>query len=401
MLFVSVPVMGADFQKGLDAYKNRDYVTALREWEPLANDGNVKAQYNLSKMYARGQGVPLDFKTAFMWLIRASKQGDVTAQHDLGYMYAIGYGVQKDLVDAYRWITIAASHGHRASMEYQYYLKGLMTSAQVKKALQLASNFVPKKTKPPQTAKVTPQPKPKSKPKRKSKPVPKSGSTGSGFFISKLGHVITNQHVVNKCRKVTVGANANKQVAAKVLETDHRNDLALLRISSTKMASAETKSLISKLGIAVVPLATRGLLRSDKVERGEDVLVAGYPYGVTYSNSMKVTKGIVSDVRGFGNDTGQFQIDAAVQPGNSGGPIYDAHGNIIGVVVSQLNKLKFAKNTGSLPENVNFGIKASTVRQFLNASGLPTKLSERTKVMSTRDLAKIAENQTVMVVCYR
>jgi S1-C subfamily serine protease len=119
------------------------------------------------------------------------------------------------------------------------------------------------------------------------------------------------------------------------------------------------------------------------------------------SNSIKVTKGIVSANRGMGDDPGQFQIGAAVQPWNSGGPIYDANGNIVGLVVAQLNKLKVAKAIGSLPENMNFGIKASTVRQFLTASGLPTKWSSRSKGMSTKDLAKIAKNQTVMVVCNR
>ena len=168
-----------------------------------------------------------------------------------------------------------------------------------------------------------------------------------------------------------------------------------------QMASVETKSLIRKLGIKVVPLATDGLMRSEDVELGEDVLVAGYPYGAIFSDDIKVNKGIVSGLRGMGDDTGQFQIDAAVQPGNSGGPIYDENGNIVGVVVSQLNKMKFAKATGSMPENVNFGIKASTVRQFLNASGLPTKWSKRSKSMSTRELAKIAKSQTVMVVCHQ
>jgi len=167
------------------------------------------------------------------------------------------------------------------------------------------------------------------------------------------------------------------------------------------MASADTKSLISKLGITIVPLASGGLLRSEDVALGEDVLVSGYPYGDIFSNTIKVTKGIVSANRGFGDDTGQFQMDAAVQPGNSGGPIYDENGNIVGVVIAQLNKLKVAKAIGSLPENVNFGIKASTVRQFLNASGLPTKWSKRSKSMSTRELAKIAKSQTVMVVCHR
>ena len=81
-------------------------------------------------------------------------------------------------------------------------------------------------------------------------------------------------------------------------------------------------------------------------------------------------------------------------------PIYDENGNIVGVVISQLNKRKFEKIMGSMPESVNFGIKASTVRQFLTASGLPTKWSKRSKRMSTKQLAKIAKNQTVMVVCH-
>jgi len=226
-----------------------------------------------------------------------------------------------------------------------------------------------------------------------------SKTFGSGFFVSKIGHIITNQHVVSDCRKITVGDNATKQVAASILEKDKRNDLALLRISSTQMASVETKSLISKLGLKLVPLASGGLVRSEDVELGEDVLVAGYPYGELFSNSIKVTKGIVSSNKGMGDDSGQFQMDAAVQPGNSGGPIYDENGNIVGVVISQLNKLKVAKAIGSLPENVNFGIKASTVRQFLTSAGLPTKWSNRTERKSTKELAQIAKNQTVMVVC--
>tara|TARA_B110000196_G_C20625795_1_gene421643 strand:+ start:182 stop:568 length:387 start_codon:yes stop_codon:yes gene_type:complete len=120
-----------------------------------------------------------------------------------------------------------------------------------------------------------------------------------------------------------------------------------------------------------------------------------------YSNTIKVTKGIVSASRGIGDTRGQLQMDAAVQPGNRDGPVYDKNGNIVGVVVSQLNKLNFAKAIGSLPENTNFGIKASTVRQFLTCSGLPTKWSQRSQSMFTKELAKIAKNQTVMVVCNR
>ena len=193
-------------------------------------------------------------------------------------------------------------------------------------------------------ARLPTSPKPPS-PITATKPQRKSSSTGSGFFISKLGHIVTNQHVVRRCISVTVGDNSKTQVLANILETDKRNDLALLRISSTKMASVETKSLIRKLGISVVPLASEGLLRSDDVNLGERVMVSGYPFGNIFSDAIKVTTGIVSSNRGIGDNTSQFQIDAAVQPGNSGGPIYDENGNIVGVVVAQLNKTaQFSRN---------------------------------------------------------
>ena len=242
-------------------------------------------------------------------------------------------------------------------------------------------------------------------PKKKQPPKSRGGS-GSGFFISKLGHIITNEHVVKKCNKITVGDNIDRQVPAKLIEVDRKNDLALLKTKTLDLASSETKSLIKKLstqklGIKIVPLATAGLMRSNDVELGEQIVVAGFPYGDIFSKDIKVTFGNVNSTKGVGDDSSQFQIQAPVQIGNSGGPIYDKYGNIVGVVVAQLDKLKMAKAIGSLPENVNFGIKSSTVKQFLNSSGLPTKWAERNKKMSDKDISQIASKQTLMVVCYR
>jgi S1-C subfamily serine protease len=238
--------------------------------------------------------------------------------------------------------------------------------------------------------------------KSSSQPPPSESSqssSGSGFFVSKMGHVITNAHVVKDCQGVTVGDNTNNQTSAELISSDTKNDLALLKLSSLEMASLETETLVRKLEAKIMPLASEGLLRPEVVELGEKVMVAGYPYGDIFSNTIKVTGGMVSATRGIGDDTSRFQLDAAVQPGNSGGPIYDDRGNIVGVVVSQLNKLNVAKATGSLPENVNFGIKASTVRQFLTSSGIPTKWSQRSKEVSNKELAKIAQNQALMVMC--
>jgi uncharacterized protein len=371
----------------------QDWKTAMKWWKLAGKQGIVDAQYSLGFMYQNGETDPQDYKTAVKWLKLAARQGHARAQFGLGFMYQNGQGIIQDNVYAHMWYNIAASSGDKDAIKLRDIIAKQMTPSQLEKAQDFARNFIPKKSSP---VIVTKKPSVPSK-----KPLPrKSGSTGSGFFVSKLGHILTNAHVVRNCGSITVGDNAKKQVATILLEIDKRNDLALLKISNTQMASIETKSLISKLGLKLVPTASEGLLRSDDVELGEDVLVSGYPYGEIYSDTIKVTKGIVSANKGIGDDTGQFQMDAAVQPGNSGGPIYDENGNIVGVVVSQLNKLKFAKAIGSLPENVNFGIKASTVRQFLTSSGLPTKWSNRSKRMNTKELAKIAKNQTVMVKCH-
>jgi uncharacterized protein len=405
----------ADYQKGLTAYKSGDYATALHEWAPLANQGNADAQNHLGWMYDNGRGVPKDDKIAVRWYTLAAKQGDAYSQSRLGFMYTTGQGVPSNRKTAQMWYMLAAKQIESDAL--------VMTLLDIdaKKAWDAVTlpTVTLEKSSPSSPSvnekelqrlrrenarlKRNNQSKRKQAAKRpppKSSPPSKSGSSGSGFFVSKLGHIITNAHVVRNCGSITVGESVKKQVATTLLETDKRNDLALLKISSTQMASVETKSLISKPGLKLVPNASEGLLRSEDVELGEDVLVSGYPYGDIYSNTIKVTKGIVSANRGIGDDTGQFQMDAAVQPGNSGGPIYDGHGNIVGVVVAQLNKLKFAKAIGSLPENVNFGIKASTVRQFLTSSGLSTKWSNRSHIMPTKELAKIAKNQTVMVVCH-
>jgi len=404
------PTFTPDFQYGIYAFRKGDYATAVKNWRPLAEQGNANAQTRLGETYRAGLGVTKDFKEAAHWYRKAAKQGDAFAQYNLGLIYHYGLGVTKDYKEAIRWYRKVP---HLADAQFNIAL--------LEKTLRREGKLPPRSrqaSKPPAPSaskqqkelerlrrenarlKKEKQAKPK-KVAKKPKPSPKNGNAGSGFFISKAGHVITNQHVVNKCKRVTVGDNARKQVAADILETDRSNDLALLKISSTKMASAETKSLMRKLGIKIVPLASEGLMRSEDVELGEDLLVAGYPYGEIFSSTIKVTTGIVSAMRGLGDDSSQFQMSAPVQPGSSGGPIYDGNGNIVGVVIAQLNKRKFEKEFGSMPENVNFGIKASTVRQFLKTSGLPTKWSRRSKPMTTKELAKVAKSQTVMVMCHR
>ena len=98
----------ADYQKGLTAAQSGDYATALREWTPLAKQGDANAQYNLGVMYDNGRGVPQGYKTAVKWYRLAAEQGYADAQYNLGLMYAEGRGVPKDDKTALKWYKLAA-----------------------------------------------------------------------------------------------------------------------------------------------------------------------------------------------------------------------------------------------------------------------------------------------------
>jgi len=115
--FSSSQTWGADFDKGVAAYKSGDYATALKEWTPLAEQGNSRAQNNLGSMYDKGRGVIQDHKTAVKWYTRSAEQGYAFAQNNLGFMYYKGEGVIQDYKTAVKWYTLAAEQGH-ANAQY-------------------------------------------------------------------------------------------------------------------------------------------------------------------------------------------------------------------------------------------------------------------------------------------
>ena len=121
----------ADFHKGLTAYKSGDFATALREWTPLAEQGNAAAQGNLGVMYEKGQGVPRDDKTAVKWYRLAAEQGLSSAQYKLFVMLANGRGIPKDYIRAYMWASIAASSGHKDAIKGREFIAKAMTPSQL------------------------------------------------------------------------------------------------------------------------------------------------------------------------------------------------------------------------------------------------------------------------------
>ena len=135
---IAPPATAQDFQKGVDAYNRGNYAAALREWRPLAEQGNASAQYNLGFMYSNGRGVPEDDTEAVRWYRLAAEQGDAKAQTNLGIMYANGRGVPEDLVAAYMWWNLSAAQGIEKAKNNKDIVAKLMTREQIAEAQRLS-----------------------------------------------------------------------------------------------------------------------------------------------------------------------------------------------------------------------------------------------------------------------
>ena len=134
---------------------------------------------------------------------------------------------------------------------------------------------------------------------------------------------------------------------------------------------------------------------------GEDVMVAGHPLTGLLGTDLIVTGGQVNSLAGLRNDPTLLQISAPVQPGNSGGPLVDRSGDIVGVVVSKLNAEKIAKVTGDIAQNINFAIKPEVLKMFLDANQVPYTVARPSKRLEGTEIAHRARSFTVQVICYK
>ena len=131
----------SSYQEGYDAYKRGDYDTALKEFRPLAEQGDAGAQFTLGGMYDKGHGVPQDCQVAVRWFRLAAEQGYALAQSNLGAMYANGLGVWQNYVQAYMWATLASSQNVELAVKWKDFLVKEMTPAQLTEAQRLAREW--------------------------------------------------------------------------------------------------------------------------------------------------------------------------------------------------------------------------------------------------------------------
>ena len=197
------------------------------------------------------------------------------------------------------------------------------------------------------------------------------GASGSAFFIDGKGHLITNNHVIKGFENRAKIFYDNEEVKLKFIACDEQLDLALLK------ANVKNEDFIEV---------------ADKVvKKMQNIVAAGYPLGKHLSDDLKFTSGIVSSLKGPGNNSAIMQIDAALNPGNSGGPIVDKEkGHLTGVAVSGLRK--------DVTEGINYGIKVSRVKEFLESNRV--NLKHNKKSSKDIDVSDKLENSTVYIFTY-
>jgi S1-C subfamily serine protease len=190
----------------------------------------------------------------------------------------------------------------------------------------------------------------RSTPRARSKDDPKL-STGTGFFVTSEGHALTNAHVVEGCQTLSVRTAQTDKMSARIVAQNRDDDLALLRI-----VSSETRAIPLRL--------------SPAPRVGEQIVVYGFPMSGLLTSAGNATTGNISGLAGIRDRDSWLQITAPVQPGNSGGPLLDMYANVVGIVVAKLDALRIASAMDDIPQNVNFAIKASLIKEFLDAKNI-------------------------------
>jgi S1-C subfamily serine protease len=227
----------------------------------------------------------------------------------------------------------------------------------------------------PQVA-AAPRAKSAAAPSASSRPDEVPLFTGSGFFVSTSGIGITNAHVLEGCADAVISTYGKARIVAR----DEANDLALIRLIQP------TETYAAKI-------------RKKPLQLGETVFVMGFPLAGQLDNGLNFTSGLVSSLAGIGNNSRMLQFTAPVQAGNSGGPVVDNSGLVVGVVQSKLDEVTSLKASGSLPQNINFGLKADLVANFMRANGAEPVEVEALPVQEATAVAAGGRGYAFQVKC--
>lgn len=347
-----------------------NYSQAIKWFSKAGAQNHVDSQYLLGVMYCRGEGVPQDYKIAVKWFTKAASQGSSKAQLVLGACYWTGKGVTVDYAEALKWMSLATANGDKDAKILKTEMSRKMSDIEIEESqkrfnkIKNLKGFVIKKEQ-----------------NGSENHSEKIEITATGFFITPDGFLLTACHAVGKSDTVQIKYN-KKQYNAKVVRKNESIDAAVLKVDGNDFS--------------YLPLS------SAAAQTGDEVFTMGYPQVSLQGNEPKFTEGSISSLSGTGDNPNFFQISVPVQPGNSGGPLINQNGQVIGLVVARLNDISALLTTGAVPQNVNYALKSSYLQTFLQSIPDLSQKIKTDELLSSRSAAiDKAKKSVVLITTYK
>ena len=409
----------------------QDYEKAFYWFQKAAAQGYTSAQYNLGIMYFRGEVVAQDYVSALKWFILAAVDGnqeiikvrDTLSESLTPAQVAEAQRMARNFSPhvvsptsspasaqaSSRKPLVAARPLVRKIQQHLVFLgynpgpvdgfSGSRTTAAIK-AFQRDWEITPDGIISESLLALLKIARTVKENNASTKQPPQQAAVSGTAFLVSSRYAVTNYHVVKGAHHLVL-CLGDDRIEASLIAHDSTNDLAVIKLSiplspgkNSRQGNTDLTSCMTK---------DQGFARfrdSGIIQLGEQVMIAGYPLRGYLSSGLNVSRGEVSALNGPANDCRLFQISAPVQPGNSGGPLLDKSGLVIGIVVAKLNAIKFAKETGDIPQNVNFAVKGALIKSFLDVNGIYYAEEKTQKVIDSQTKACQAARYTFPLECY-
>ena len=397
----------------------KDMALAAAWFSKAAAAGDAEAEAFLGLDYMTGLGVAQDDAAALKWSLAAAEQHNVIGERQAGFLYHAGRGAPVDNVESVKWTALAAEQGDGVALGNiaegyldgkglpQDYRQALFWSTvglqRIKVGTPAVTNVMTIRDK---AATFLSQTEGQEVRAEAASWAPTKGSldavraaagvsalgkdsgpsqkisSGSGIVINKAGDILTNHHVVAACGSVQARLAGGSPVKAEIIASDRTNDLVVLK--------------------PVTPIGTPASFRDGKsIRQGDSVVLAGFPLNGLLTTDLNVTSGSVSALSGLKDDTRMLQFTAPLQSGNSGGPLLDQGGEVVGIAQSMLNGVALTMVTGAVSQNANFAIKVSVATTFLDSKGIAYEQAPEGRERKSADLSTEARHFTAFVECLR
>lgn len=401
----AVPTDAADVnQQGWEAHDRGDFARAFQLWLPLAQQGQVTAQINIGVMYDYGKGVPQNYASAAEWYRAAALQNHVIAQYNYGVFLGEGKVAAVGDEDAQHWLLKAATQGYAdaqyklgimyaqnavgqeqkaAASEWLYkagitYLSsgdssGAASATSALKAIDSDHHLALELD-----ARAAKNIRPSLEDIGESHST--SVSTGTAWSVA-TGYAVTNHHVVAGKSSIYLTNHKGEKVLATVVASDVEHDIALLSVAHGKLPPAL-------------------FLAASNARLGASVFTIGFPRVDVMGKTPKLSLGIISSINGLSDDPTSYQISVPIQPGNSGGPLINMRGEVVGLITTMLGTVGTNNGEPQPLASINYALKADYVEALLRNLPDRSTMVEKSVAHDSDNLEALADRiqHSVMIV---